>query len=72
FYRVDGVVFEIKASASLANNKPEIWFMLLKERLEIAADKMDLGFGVDLICAEAPLALNLQVQVVDLDPLSAA
>ncbi|KAF0186862.1 MAG: hypothetical protein FD163_137 [Hyphomonadaceae bacterium] len=72
FYRVDGVVFEIKAAASLANNKPETWFMLLKERLDIEAEKMDLGFGVDLICAEAPLALNLQVQVVDLDPLSAA
>ena|GEM_PF-666805 len=72
FFRVDGVVFEIKATASLVNNKPETWFMLLKERLDIEADKMDLGFGVDLICAEAQLTERLQAQVVDLDPLSAA
>lgn len=74
FYRVDGVVFEINAAASLANNKPETWFMLLKERLDIEAEKMDLGFGVDLICAETPLAENLHAVAVavDLDPLSAA
>ena len=71
FYRVDGVVFEIRAISSNAHNRFDTWYRLLKQRLEIN-NSFDFGFGIDVINAYVDLAETKIAEAIDLDPLAAA
>lgn len=72
FYRVDGRVFELTAGAGLPHRDPAVWTRLLRERLGVADERLDLGFGVDLVEAFAPQVERLAPVAVDLDPVAAA
>ncbi len=72
FYRVDGVVFEIRTVSSNAHNNFEVWHRLLKQKLELKSNGFDFGFGIDAIGAYAELAETKITEAIDLDPLAAA
>lgn len=72
FYRVDGVVFEIRAISSSAHNRFDTWLRLLKQRLEQQNESFDFGFGIEVINVYADLTETKTAEAIDLDPLAAA
>lgn len=72
FWRVDGVVSGVEAGTGRAHADAAQWTRLLAGQLAQAGERMDLGFGVDLVEAAVPVAEQQVAEAVDLDPVAAA